>query len=155
MKKLHLFVRNIYGNIQIQLQLVAAQQLRDNDKSRKRNKPEIFQMTFSTLQPLFIVLIKCFTLMDMGYSHAEICFNTMIPVSSSQLVLEISLVPPSHLREVWKRQHPHFHRQPQKGLHGGVAWEGDTATAQCSGWSCVCDPIPSFSLVGETLTTQI
>lgn len=44
-----------YKSLSIQSQLLAAQQLRDNDNSRKGSKPEIFQMTFFTLQPLFIV----------------------------------------------------------------------------------------------------
>lgn len=79
--------------------------------------------------------------------------------------------PLSHLLtwEFWKRQHPPLpqtapERPPWRCSHSWaswhrahVAWEGDAATAQCSGWSlcpCVFDPIPSLSLVRETLTNQ-
>lgn len=71
--------------------------------------------------------------------------------------------------EFWKRQHPPLpqtapERPPWRCSHSWasrhrahIAWEGDAATAQCSGWSlclCVFDPIPSLRLVRETLTTQ-
>ena len=79
--------------------------------------------------------------------------------------------PLSHLLtwEFWKRQHPPLPQTAPVRLpwwcshswaswrRARVAWKGDIATAQCSGWSlhpCVFDPISSLSLVRETLTTQ-
>lgn len=52
--------------------------------------------------------------MDQGYSHAEICFNAMMPVSKNQFVLEISFVPPSHLRVLEKTASPTSTDSPRK-----------------------------------------
>lgn len=52
--------------------------------------------------------------MDQGYSHAEICFNAMMPVSKNQFVLEISFVPPSHLRVLEKTASPTSTDGPRK-----------------------------------------